>query len=200
MLKDLAIQKFRFIDSFNRDYLLSVTNPETAKAIGRPSYGNFFKSYKILSDNYRTLSNSHIDFLLLKLRDDFLGTVKVTHTLDERNKLTCEIGIMLAPRMRGRNLGSGIVELICSLIFSLSKDVIIVGGTAATNVQMVRVFEKNSFRQTQGFMKVIGKNGKNPIEVIRFELKCPEVPPKGMSGFDSKSVLPNLALSLSSFS
>ncbi len=170
MANVISIRKFKLVDSFRREYLSCLTNPATATAIGRPAYAEYSKFYRIFLDNIRTISNSQVDFLYLKLDGEFLGTIKLTHSISKEKVVMCEVGIMLAPQLRGMKVGSTVIEKICTMIFSLNKDIIITGGTAASNLAMIRVFEKNSFQRTPGFVKFIQESESTPTEIVRFRL------------------------------
>jgi hypothetical protein len=182
------------------EYLSCLTNPATALAIGRPSYAKYLKFYRILLDNARTLSNSDTDFLFLNLDKEFLGTVKVTHSLGEGNLVMSEVGIMLAPHLRGMKVGSLVIDKVCTMIFNLNKDIIITGGTVASNLPMIRVFEKNSFQRTPGFLKFIQENDSMPTEIVRFKLSSADKLHLQTSKVNNPLVLTKLSRLLNSLS
>jgi hypothetical protein len=192
------MRKFKIVDTFSKGYLNCLTSPATAIAIGRPAYAKYSKFYRIFLDNVKTLSNSEIDFLYLNLDKEFLGTVKVTHSLSKGKVVMCEVGIMLAPHLRGMDVGSTIIEKICTMIFILNKDIIITGGTAASNLPMIRVFEKNSFQRTAGFLKFIQENDSTPTEIVRFTLSSRDKPSLQNAKVNDPFVLVNLSRFLNS--
>jgi hypothetical protein len=196
LFPQLTIRKFKLLDSFNKEYRACILDQTTAMSIGHPSYTKLIKFPRVLLDNFHTLSNPNIDFMFMYLESEFLGTAKVTKYLGEGKLLNCEIGLMLAPHLHGKNLGTSVVNILCSLIFSVDENIVITGGTAASNTAMVRVFEKNYFCQEGGFLKKLQKYDSSPIKIVRFHLSFADFTYKHVFKVEANNVLKNLARSV----
>ena len=196
MRETFTIRNFRFCDSFNRKYVACILDPATALSIGRSGYTKPLKNYRFLFDNCKVLLDSKVDFLFLKSGDNFIGTIKVTYLFNESLLSNCEIGIMLAPSVRGKNFGTSILNFICDSILAINKSITITGGTMKSNYAMIRVFEKNYFRETKGFVKKLGNDQTDFVDIRRFELKFEDFVSLKIPIYKSNDIFKNLTRSL----